>query len=210
MRLTLVRHGETPANVRGSLDTAVPGPGLTKRGHAQAKALVQRFAEESFDSIFVSAMRRSRLTAAPLAKSKRLSPHQVPDLSELSVGPTYEARRDAPAIAFFVDVMRRWLLGDHDAAFPGGESGHQILARMDAAMDLIADSGARHPVAISHGGVMRVWATARCDNIDPDFAVSSYVVNTGVIVVSGGPGAWHCESWDEVPAHHRTPATDSR
>jgi probable phosphoglycerate mutase len=158
----------------------------------------------------VSALRRSRLTAAPLAKSKRLSPQQVPDLSELSVGPMYEARTDAPAIAFFVDVMRRWLLGDHDASFPGGDNGHQILARMDAAMDLIADSGATDPVAISHGGVMRVWATARCDNIDPDFAVSSYVVNTGVIVVSGGPGAWHCESWDEVPAHHRAPARDRR
>ena len=29
MRLLLIRHGQTPANVRGELDTAAPGPGLT-------------------------------------------------------------------------------------------------------------------------------------------------------------------------------------
>ena len=30
MRILFVRHGQTPANVRGLLDTAAPGPGLTK------------------------------------------------------------------------------------------------------------------------------------------------------------------------------------
>ena len=29
MRLVLIRHGQTPSNVCGLLDTAPPGPGLT-------------------------------------------------------------------------------------------------------------------------------------------------------------------------------------
>ena len=32
MRLLLIRHGQTPSNVLGLLDTAVPGPGLTDLG----------------------------------------------------------------------------------------------------------------------------------------------------------------------------------
>ena len=35
MRLLLIRHGETPGNVLGQLDTAHPGPGLTDLGERQ-------------------------------------------------------------------------------------------------------------------------------------------------------------------------------
>ena len=34
-RLVLVRHGQTPSNVAGVLDTALPGPGLTEEGQQQ-------------------------------------------------------------------------------------------------------------------------------------------------------------------------------
>ena len=39
MRLLLVRHGQTPSNVAGLLDTALPGPGLTALGTRQAAAI---------------------------------------------------------------------------------------------------------------------------------------------------------------------------
>ena len=39
MRLILIRHGETTANVALALDTAFPGADLTELGHAQAAAL---------------------------------------------------------------------------------------------------------------------------------------------------------------------------
>ena len=39
MRLFLVRHGQTHANVARRLDTAVPGLDLTDEGQAQALAL---------------------------------------------------------------------------------------------------------------------------------------------------------------------------
>src|SRR3990170_436841 len=39
MRLLLIRHGQTPANVLGLLDTAHPGPGLTAQPLAAARGL---------------------------------------------------------------------------------------------------------------------------------------------------------------------------
>jgi broad specificity phosphatase PhoE len=44
-RLILVRHGESEANVIGSLHCQVPGPPLTDRGHKQAEALVAALAD---------------------------------------------------------------------------------------------------------------------------------------------------------------------
>jgi broad specificity phosphatase PhoE len=197
MRLTLVRHAETPANVRGELDTAPPGPGLTERGEAQAQALVERFAEVEFDTVFASILTRTQLTAAPIAAARNLPIQVLDGLREFSVG-VLEDRSDPEAIGIFVEVMRRWLLGDHTPSIGGGESGEEILQRMDSVVEYIAEHSAA-PLVVSHGGIIRVWAAARASNIDSDFAVANYVVNTGVIVLDGKPGQWHCVSWDSPP-----------
>ena len=44
MRLFLVRHGQTHANVARQLDTAVPGVDLTDTGREQAQELADRLA----------------------------------------------------------------------------------------------------------------------------------------------------------------------
>ena len=66
MRLILVRHGQTPANVLGQLDTAHPGPGLTERGFEQAERVPEALRGENIDAIYVSTLIRTQLTAAPL------------------------------------------------------------------------------------------------------------------------------------------------
>ena len=70
MRLLLVRHGQTAANVRGELDTAIPGPGLTRLGRRQAKAIPTELADEAIDGIYSSALIRTQETAQPLATSR--------------------------------------------------------------------------------------------------------------------------------------------
>ena len=68
MRLLLIRHGQTPANVRGELDTAHPGPGLTALGFRQAAAIPAALAHEPIDAGMAAAWRRTRRT------SRRRSP----------------------------------------------------------------------------------------------------------------------------------------
>ena len=69
MRLLIIRHAQTPANVRGELDTAHPGPGLTQLGTLQAGRIPAALAHEPIEAIFVSTLVRTRLTAHPLAGS---------------------------------------------------------------------------------------------------------------------------------------------
>jgi broad specificity phosphatase PhoE len=202
MRITLVRHAETPGNVAGRLDTAPPGPDLTDRGRTQAAALVDRFQGEPFDTIWTSAHLRARRTAAPLAAEREITPTIRPTLGEFSAG-DLEGRNDAAALAVFLDVMHGWIGGDLDPTMPGGESGHDLMRRLDAAMAEIAASRDDTALVVSHGGVLRIWAAQRCGNVTTEFALANYLVNTGVIVVTGSPTAgWHCESWDLAPGQH--------
>lgn len=199
MRLTLVRHGETPGNVAGRLDTAVPGPGLTERGQDQAAALVDRFRGETFDRIWTSAHLRAQLTAGPVAADRGLELNIRPELGEFSVG-DLEGRNDDAAMTVFLAVMHAWIDGDLDPAMPHGESGHDIMRRMDSAMAEIVATGDDTALVVSHGGVLRIWSALRCANITHEFALANYLVNTGVIVVTGSAAVgWHCESWDLAP-----------
>ncbi len=216
MRLTLVRHGETPANVLGELDTAVPGPGLTDRGHSQAVALVDRFAGIEFDAIYASTHLRTHYTAAPLAAERGLQIQVRAGFREFDVG-DLEGRSDREAIQIFVETFKAWIVGDIDQPMPGGESGRQVLDRFDEELARICRpgvAGGEHPdegpdpsddalAIFSHGGALRLWAATRANNVDTDFALANYLVNTGVIVLEGSlTVGWHCASWDLAPGQH--------
>lgn len=203
MRLILIRHGETPANVRGELDTAVPGPNLTDRGIFQAAALVERFADTEFDAIYASTQTRSQLTAAPLATDRGMPVHIRDGFREFFVG-DLEGKADPASVQHFVQTLKEWILGELEVSMPGGESGMEILERFDTEIADIAAAPDPPKVVtiVSHGGILRLWAVARSSNIDAEFALANYLVNTGVIVMDGSPEiGWNCHSWDLAPGH---------
>lgn len=194
MRLILVRHGQTPSNVIGSLDTAVPGPGLTELGHRQAAAVPAALAGETIGAIYVSNLTRTHLTAAPLAVERGLEPLERAGIRELSAG-HLEGRTDAEAVGEFFGIMQQWHLGDLSVAVPGGESGQEVLDRYDAVVQEMADSGVPTVAAFSHGGVIRLWAASRAANTEAVAAGQFRLANTGIVVLIGEPGNWTCESW---------------
>jgi alpha-ribazole phosphatase len=75
MKLWLVRHGETEANVAGLYSGHAPTP-LTPRGVAQARALGERLRAVPFDKVFCSELARTG-TTADLLLGDRLS-REVP------------------------------------------------------------------------------------------------------------------------------------
>lgn len=72
MRLILIRHGQTDANVRRQLDTAYPGLPLNETGHAQAKALVDAISHERIDAIYCSTLTRAQRQRPRLAAARGL------------------------------------------------------------------------------------------------------------------------------------------
>lgn len=202
MRLLLIRHGQTPANVEGVLDASVPGPGLTRLGREQAAALSHALVRESIGGIWVSSMVRTQQTAAPMAERLGLGPLVLPGLREISAG-TLQGRSDQSAVHRYLETVLAWMDGDLQASTPGGESGREFVSRYDAAIALVAESGVPTAAVVSHAAAIRCWSGIRAENLghgrprDPQY---DRLDNTGVVVMEGDPEAgWSLLSWSGQP-----------
>lgn len=199
MRLLLIRHGQTPSNVEGLLDTAAPGPGLTELGHAQASRIPTALAGEPIDGLFVSRLRRTVLTAEPLATDRRLDPVVLPGIHEIEAA-DLEMRRDHDAIRTYMTTAFAWGLGELNARMPGGEDGHEFFARFDESIRTAASSGIGTAAVVSHGAAIRVWVAGRARNVPPSFAGHHEIQNTGIVELVGTPEiGWTLVSWQGTP-----------
>lgn len=197
MRLTLIRHGQTPSNVAGLLDTVAPGPPLTELGRQQAAAIPAALADTPIDAVFTSNLVRTGQTAAPLAAARGLAPVELSGLREIVAG-DLEMAGGADAIHRYIGTLWNWLEGDLGVRMPGAASGDEVLARFDAAVGeigrVVGETGSA--VAFSHGAVIRFWAAHRAGNAASTTAGKQHLDNTGAVVLDRvDGGGWQVRSW---------------
>ena len=195
MRLILIRHGQTPANVDGILESTVPGPGLTELGDTEASALPTTLLDEEIGAIFASTQVRSQLTAAPLAASKGLEIMVRDGIREIDAG-DLEGHTEHESVMRYVSTFLGWIDGDLDSRMPGAENGHETLARYDAVVAEAESLGHGTVALVSHGAIIRAWVGTRTHDVDAEFFRINFVVNTGFAIISGSTaGGWTLESW---------------
>jgi probable phosphoglycerate mutase len=211
MRLLLLRHGQTPSNVEGLLDTASPGPGLTALGERQAAAVPHALRDRRIDAIAVSPLVRTSLTAAPLARARGLEPLTVQGLEEIAAGHlemagAHEAHRS------YLGTVFAWARGDVGRRMPGGPDGHAFFRRYDEAVAKIAARGWESVVVVSHGAAIRTWVSARVAGVDIEQVERTALANTGLVEIEGDPaGGWQLIAWGADPVGGRAldaPAAD--
>ncbi|MFC3449404.1 histidine phosphatase family protein [Amycolatopsis speibonae] len=203
MKLLLVRHGQTDGNVRGALDTALPGPPLTELGREQAQDLATRLDGEPIVAVYASQAVRAQQTAAPLAAKFGVDVQVVDGVHEVAAG-DLEGKTDKDSITTYMSVVRRWTLGELDPPIPGGETGAQVRARM---LDAVARLRAKHEqadpdgtvVLVSHGGAIRLGGEWLAGNVTAEVANQGLIPNTGVVELVATPAGWTCLTWAEVP-----------
>jgi broad specificity phosphatase PhoE len=204
VRLLLIRHGQTDGNVRGALDTALPGPPLTELGQAQAVDLAARLAGEPVVAVYASQATRAQQTAAPLAERFGLDVQVVDGVHEVVAG-DLEGATDHGSIRTYMDTVRRWTLGELTASLPGGESGTSVRTRM---LDTVGRLRAKHEqvapdgvvALVSHGGAIRLGAEWLAPNVHADVANAALIPNTGLVELDARPeGRWHCLTWVDTP-----------
>ena len=153
--LTLVRHGQTSANIDGVWHGSTNTP-LTEHGHDQASA-VAAFIEANYQpvcSVYASPLDRAHQTAERIAGRLGLVPQLDSGLREYDLG-------DWEGMSFdtlyhdkkLFDNMR----ADPDYRPHGGESPKQVGDRLVESLRRIV---ARHPgervVVVSHGGALSI------------------------------------------------------
>jgi len=153
----VVRHGESAAEVPGrpfELRDGHGDPELHPVGERQAELLADRLQNEQIDAIYVTTLRRTHQTAAPLAQRLGITPVEEPDLREVYLGEWEGGRFRERAVAedpLFMEVFRqeRW------DVIPGAEPLEEFDARVWGAFQRIV---AAHPdqqvMVVAHGGVI--------------------------------------------------------
>ncbi|MCZ8381424.1 histidine phosphatase family protein [Mycobacterium sp. CPCC 205372] len=197
--LTFIRHAQSEGNASGLIDTSTPGPGLTGLGREQAAAAAAHLSGNGYDAVFASTMVRTQQTAQPMSAALGEAVTVLPGLREVEAG-KYEGLPEADAADYF-SAPQRWLTGDRSARIPGSMDGNEFDARFDDAVRQIQDSGARHPVAFSHGAAIMLWVMMNVDDPDPSLLRSEPLQNTGRVVLTGSPQqGWTLTEWQGAPA----------
>jgi broad specificity phosphatase PhoE len=151
--LTLVRHGQTSANLDGVWHGWSDTP-LTAHGERQAEHVAAFLADHSADAqqIYSSPLARARNTAAPIAATLGLEPSYRDDLREYDIG-SWEGK----SFKELHEVHELWrhIATNPDFAPHGGESPGQVIERVTRCLLGLA---AAHPgervIVVTHGGAL--------------------------------------------------------
>jgi probable phosphoglycerate mutase len=155
--LLLVRHGASAAYKEGSLFSLVDGhgdPPLSAEGQQQAAQVCTRLAAARVDAIYVTNLRRTAETAAPLAAQLGLHLQVEADLREVYLG-EWEGGIFRKMVAEGHPISQLMTAEERWDVIPGAESAADLAGRVRSAIERLA---AAHPgqrvAAFTHGGVI--------------------------------------------------------
>jgi probable phosphoglycerate mutase len=156
--VVLVRHGASEAIARGE-SFAVLGshadPALAPEGEEQAGLVGERLRGEPVHALFVTPLRRTHQTAAPLAAHLGLEPRVVEDLREVHLG-EWEGGEFRIRMAEGDPTAMRVLAEERWDAIPGAEDVGAFAERVRRGFEhVVAETGpGRVAVAVLHAGVI--------------------------------------------------------
>jgi probable phosphoglycerate mutase len=155
--LILVRHGESAPYRPGEPFELLDGhgdPPLAPEGRQQAAAVARRLVGEHLHAIYVSTLRRTHETAAPLASQLGLTPIVEPELREVHLGEWEGGELRRRAALADPAYVRMYETGDW-GEIPGAESSAALSARCVAAVERLHRAHRDERVALFvHGGVI--------------------------------------------------------
>ncbi len=151
--LTLIRHGETRANLDGVWHGSTDTP-LTDRGRAQAERVAKWSLEQRRDAValYSSHLQRARHTAQAISAALEIELQVSEELGEYDLG-----EWEGKTYVNLFEEHKLWhhMKSDPDFAPHGGESPRQVAERLASALERIA---ARHPgrrvLVVTHGGAL--------------------------------------------------------
>ena len=150
-RLVMLRHGETVGNSSVRFHGAGDVP-LSDAGRSQLRAAARGMRQEVFDLVVASPLRRSWEAAMLVAGG---APVRIEDgLREIHFG-RWEGLTAGEIELRDPVLYREWRERAPGFEFPGGEIRAEFRARVLAAFERIAGSGAKSALLVGHKGVIR-------------------------------------------------------
>jgi probable phosphoglycerate mutase len=156
--IVLVRHGASVDAVEGVPFPLIDGrsdPPLSPDGERQAAAVARRLAGESIAALFVTPLRRTAATAAPLAAAAGLDVTVVEDLAEVRLG-DWEGGEYRLRAANGDPVIKRAFELERWDIIPNAESPESLERRVRLGIETVVAATGPESVAVAvvHGGVI--------------------------------------------------------
>lgn len=198
-RVYLLRHAESadPTVFHG----AESDVDLSPRGYLQAAAIAEYLAARRPDLVVSSAMRRARMTAAPIAAACRV-PHELePQLHERRVG-ALSGTSFTSTEGLWPATLARWMNGETHFAPDGAESFDDIRARVLPAWQRITEANVgRTLVVVAHGIVCKVLLlTLLPGGTAADWVRLGPIRNVAVNELRSDGVGWSAERIGDLPA----------
>jgi probable phosphoglycerate mutase len=185
--LLLIRHGESEPALLDAPAPLVDGqsdPALAPEGRAQAELVAARLATAGIDAIYVSTLRRTAETAAPLAARLGLVPRVEAALREVGLG-EWEGGLFRKMVSEHHPMAMRMWADETFEVIPGAEPAAGFAARVrDAVARLAAAHTGQRVALFTHGGVIG-QALALASGSRPFAFVTSDNGSISRLVVSG-------------------------
>ena len=155
MRLWLVRHGETEANVAGLYSGHAPTP-LTERGIAQAQTLGTLLRNVPVDNVLCSELERARHTTQLILAEREVPVRNMPELNEMFFG-DWEMRHHRDLAREDAENYAVWCNDWQNATPTNGEGFQAFSQRVERFIAQLADYKAcQNLLVVSHQGVLSV------------------------------------------------------
>jgi 2,3-bisphosphoglycerate-dependent phosphoglycerate mutase len=196
--LLLIRHGESERATLAAPFPMVDGradPALAPEGHQQAERLADRLVPAEISAIYVTTLRRTALTAAPLAARLGLTPRVERGLREVGLG-EWEGGLFRIRVAENHPTAQQMWEQESFGVIAGAEPAAEFTARVREAVDRIAAAHPGQRVAVfTHGGVIGE-ALAQASGSRPFAFVTADNGSISRLVVT--PGQWFVRGFNDT------------
>jgi len=148
MKLVMIRHPVTLANIQGVVQHEVEGD-IAPKGYEQIERLVHRLQLEHFDYCYSSDANRCRILAEAISSSNRISLQYSPLFREINNGIWNGSKK--------ANIERLSLANPIDYRPENGESLRDLADRAIQGLDVIKSCGGERNVLVSHGWFLKMF-----------------------------------------------------
>lgn len=188
--LLVARHGDA-AYVDDTFSDE--GGWLTGDGRRQAADLAEALAGRRVAHVWSSDSARAVQTAEIVAGRLGLTVTTRKTLREINVG---KLRGEPFSVPRICEVTDHWYAGELDAAFPGGESGKDVVSRYATTLAEVADAHRGETVlVVGHQTAMGISLPTLATNLRPGFAREHGLDNGAYAELVADTDEWRLVSW---------------
>ncbi len=194
LRLFIVRHGETDANLNHFLQGISNGP-LNATGRLQVERLAKHLKNIALDHAYASDLQRAVDTAVMIAQAHGLGVELDSQLREWNVG-----ELDGQPAAIYLKMVKETGLPLSHFDPPGGQRLGEVRSRADAFLQKVIDEHRGETVLVcSHGDFIRQMVGSILQ-IDVDKATAFQFDNASYSVFECNDGRWKVMAMNRVAA----------